>query len=124
MDRSQRAELGRKGEQAALDYLATRGYSVVARNWHCAGGEVDLILRHGRTLVFAEVRTRSSSSLVHPFETITAPKQRRVAKAAEAYLRRHGIEETEIRFDALAVTWTQEGPEVEHLEHAFETWSR
>ncbi len=123
MNQRKNIELGQKGEQAALDYLAEKGYSVVARNWHCPGGEVDLILRTGRTLVFAEVRTRSPGALVHPFETITAPKQRRVARAAEAYLRRHDLHETEVRFDALAVTFENDQPVVEHLEQAFETWS-
>ena len=69
---AQKDELGRRGEQVAAEWLQERGYTLVDRNWRCPAGELDLILRDGSTMVFAEVKTRSSLEFGHPFEAITS----------------------------------------------------
>ncbi|MBV8236318.1 MAG: YraN family protein, partial [Acidimicrobiia bacterium] len=61
MTRARRA-LGASGEQAAADWYVTNGYEIVARNWRCRDGELDLIVRRGRTFVFCEVKTRTSTA--------------------------------------------------------------
>ena len=109
-------ELGRRGEQVAADWLERLGYRVVDRNWRCATGELDLVLRQGKTLVFAEVKTRSSLEFGHPFEAITFEKSARLRRLAAQWCRDHAPVAAEVRIDAVAVTdaWS-ERPQVEHL---------
>jgi putative endonuclease len=109
-------ELGRRGEQVAADWLEALGYRVVDRNWRCRTGELDLVLRKGKTLVFAEVKTRSSLDFGHPFEAITEQKGARLRRLAAQWCRDHGPFAGEVRIDAVAVTdaWSEK-PKVEHL---------
>ncbi|NUU06742.1 YraN family protein [Leifsonia sp. C5G2] len=109
-------ELGRRGEQVAADWLEGLGYRVVDRNWRCPTGELDLVLRQGRTLVFAEVKTRSSLEFGHPFEAITSAKSARLRRLAAHWCREHAPAAADVRIDAVAVTdaWS-ERPLVEHL---------
>ena len=68
------AELGRRGEQLAVDHLEARGMAVLERNWRCRLGEIDIVARDRGDLVFIEVKTRSNSDCGHPFEAITPIK--------------------------------------------------
>lgn len=113
---AQKDELGRRGEQVAAEWLQERGYRLLDRNWRSASGELDLILRDGATLVFAEVKTRSSLEFGHPFEAITSRKAARLRRLAAAWCRERGPGSAEVRIDAVAVTdaWTDH-PLVEHL---------
>src|SRR4051812_35353249 len=79
-------KLGPKGEAYALDLLKKRGHKLLAQNVSCPVGEIDLVTRHGDTLVFVEVRARSSVQFGTPAETITRSKQQKVRRAAEWYL--------------------------------------
>ncbi len=93
-----------------------RGYEIVARNWRSRQGEIDLIARQGGTLVFCEVKTRSSGVFGEPFEAVTRAKQLRLRRLAAEWLRsapRTG--RYELRFDVASVR----GPAVEVLEGAF-----
>ncbi|WP_431220992.1 YraN family protein [Leifsonia xyli] len=109
-------ELGRRGEQVAAEWLQQRGYALIERNWRCPSGELDLILRDGATLVFAEVKTRSSMEFGHPFEAITSKKAARLRRLAAAWCREREPGSPAVRIDAVAVTdaWTAR-PVVEHL---------
>ncbi|MDO9225324.1 MAG: YraN family protein [Pseudomonadota bacterium] len=93
---------GAAAEQAAADYLATQGLTLVARNYRCRGGEIDLILRDGVSLVFVEVRERAGSAFGGAAASITATKQARLRLAAQHYLNRHGLD-LACRFDAVLV---------------------
>lgn len=93
---------GAAAEQAAADYLATQGLTLVARNYRCRGGEIDLILRDGASLVFVEVRERAGSAFGGAAASITAAKQARIHLAARHYLHRHGLD-LPCRFDAVLV---------------------
>ena len=97
-----RLRLGAAGEEAVARWYRRRGYRVIARNWRCADGELDLVVRKGRTLVFCEVKTRSSLAFGHPAEAVTAAKQRRIRGLAIRYLdgNRH---RGDLRFDVAAV---------------------
>ncbi|MGO4594113.1 YraN family protein [Leifsonia sp. 2TAF2] len=108
--------LGRRGEHVAADWLQERGYTLVDRNWRCPVGELDLILRQGTTMVFVEVKTRSSLAFGHPFEAITPEKAARLRRLAAAWCREREPGSVGVRIDAVAVTdaWTQR-PVVEHL---------
>lgn len=102
-----RAGLGRLGEQAAVEELTRLGYRLRTQNYHCRGGEADLVAEDGETLVFGEVKTRSSLRYGLPQEAVTPAKRRRLVLAAEAYLHAHaeepGIEDRPVRFDVIEV---------------------
>jgi putative endonuclease len=108
-------------EQLAAQWLVDRGLVLVASNQHAKGGELDLIMRDGQTLVFVEVRHRASSQHGHPLETITPVKQRRLIKAARFYLHRNGLS-CLCRFDVLAVTGPLHQLEYEWVPNAFEAF--
>ncbi|HCO43079.1 MAG TPA: YraN family protein [Gammaproteobacteria bacterium] len=77
---------GRDAEALAAAHLTKQGLAIVARNYRAAGGEIDLIARHGAELVFVEVRSRRSGAFGSAAESVTAAKRRRILKAAEQYL--------------------------------------
>ena len=91
---------GAAAEALAASYLATRGLTIVQRNYRCRGGEIDLIARDGEVLVFVEVRLRRNRAFGTAAESITAPKRRRLRLAARHYLARLG-REPPCRFDAV-----------------------
>ena len=95
---------------------------MVARDWKGFGGEVDLIAYDGPFLVFVEVKTRRSQDAGHPADAVDENKQRRITRAALAYLKRHGLLEHAARFDVVAITWQDEQskPQIEHYQNAFE----
>ena len=113
--------LGARGEREAARFLRRLGYKIVARSQRSRLGEIDLVAVDGRTVVFVEVKTRRSHDAGHPTEAIDADKQRRLTRAALAYLKRHGLLECSARFDVVAITWPDAGgkPTVEHLLNAF-----
>ncbi len=84
MDRN---ETGRRGEDAAAAYLERVGMTIEARNWRCPAGEVDIVARDEGEFVFVEVKTRRSDRTGTAEEAVSAAKQKRVARLAEAYLR-------------------------------------
>ena len=94
---------GREGEEIARRYLRDHGYLIVARNWHCRFGEIDLIARDDDTLVFVEVKARASSGFGGPEGAVTLHKQARLIAAARAYLR-DAKSEIPVRFDVVTVT--------------------
>ena len=104
-----RAELGRRGEQAAEAYLSEHGYVVVTRNWRCRHGEVDLILREGRCLVFCEVKTRRGRGFGEPLDAVTWRKVARLRRLASAYLAEAGGHAGPVRIDAVGILWGADG---------------
>lgn len=116
-----RIQLGRLGEQAALSYLVTQGYRILEQNWRCRAGELDLIAEIGTTLVFIEVRTRSSYSFGTPFESVDYRKQQKVRKLAQIYLNYGStLADQDLRFDVISVQLDASGrPAIDHLSGAF-----
>jgi putative endonuclease len=94
------ANTGAAAEQAAADYLVRQGLKLVARNFRCRGGEIDLVMRDGATLVFVEVRARTRADFGGAAESITPAKQGRIILAARHYLAQHKIDAA-CRFDAV-----------------------
>ena len=82
----QRADVGRRGELAAEARYVARGYRVVARNWRCRLGELDLVLARGASLVFCEVKTRRGSRFGGGFEAVDVRKRQKLRALAEVYL--------------------------------------
>lgn len=117
-----RKAVGQAAEDAAFDYLQTLGYVPIVRNWRCRSGEIDLILRDGKTLVFAEVRSRTSPERYGTaIEALTPRKCRQVRDTAAVYLRMKRAEDVPIRFDVVAVTFRTDGSvdELKHIPGAF-----
>jgi len=101
-------------------FLRARRYTIVARNYRCRAGEIDLVALDGRVLVFVEVRSRRGISAGTPFESVDGRKQMRVARVARQFLAERGWLERDARFDVVGVRFDCEPPDVEHLRSAFE----
>lgn len=112
---------GAQVERHAADWLMARGLTLEASNQHAKGGELDLVMRDGETLVFVEVRHRADCRHGHPLETITPTKQRRLIRAARFYLQRNRLS-CACRFDVLAVTGTPPRLEFDWVAGAFEAF--
>lgn len=111
------AELGRHGEQLAVDHLEARGMRVLDRNWRCGLGEIDIVARDGADTVFVEVKTRTTHDYGHPFEAITPIKLARLRRLAVAWCEATDAAVARIRIDAVAVLAPTESPAlIEHLE--------
>lgn len=109
-------EKGAYGEALALEYLKKRGYILLARNARFGHDEIDLILRDGDTIVFAEVKARSSLTFGSAREAVNTRKQRHMARAAQAYLQSAGQDE-KARFDVVEVDLRTKA--VSHIPDAF-----
>ena len=116
-----RRSAGRRAEATAVAWLEEREWTIVARNFHVRGGEIDLIAVHGDVLAFVEVRSRRSHTWGSPEATIGARKIRRIVNAARHWLARNGDGGKAIRFDVLALTGPPDRPEeVRHFPGAFD----
>ncbi len=107
--------LGAWGERLAERRYRTDGYRVLARNWRCPSGEIDLILERGDLVVFSEVKTRSSTAFGWPAEAVDRRRQARLRAAAATWIRSTGARPGEVRFDVVSVLPGR----VERLEGAF-----
>ncbi len=105
---TRRLLIGRRGEELAARWYAAHGYQVLDRNWRCRDGELDLVARRHRTLVFCEVKTRGSELLGTGAEAVTAAKQRRLRRLAGRWLadgaRGRHDRAWEVRFDVVSIT--------------------
>ena len=110
---------GGAGEDAALAAYTRRGYRLIARNWRCRIGELDLVLARGDILVFCEVKTRRGSAFGGGYEAVTGRKRAKVRSVAEAFLQESGARPRAIRFDVASVALRPAGAEVELFEDAF-----
>lgn len=112
--------VGRRGEELARGHLRRLGYKIVARNFTCPVGEVDLIALDGDTLVFVEVKTLQQEAGIDPVEQVHAGKQAHIRRVARFYISAKQAEDMPARFDVLAVTMGADGePHIEHIEDAF-----
>ena len=98
-----RTQAGREGEDAASHLYEHRGYRVIARNWRCRIGEIDLVLARGDTLVICEVKTRRGAGFGGGWEAVTPRKQAKVRAVAEAFLLAHRPAFGSVRFDVASV---------------------
>jgi putative endonuclease len=121
MAKSRAVDLGRAGEDLACDELRGRGYAILARRFRTRDGELDIVARDGRTLVFVEVKTRRSCRFGTPLEAVTPEKRRKIVAMAADYLARRRPGASPCRFDVVSVTFDGNGrPLVEIVRHAFE----
>lgn len=104
----------------ALKYLRRKKYEIVETRFRFARGEIDIIARDGKTLVFVEVKMRTSGAFGRPEEAVTPAKQQQVRKVAQGYLCKRWLGDVECRFDVIAIRSGDGGSfTIEHFEHAF-----
>lgn len=111
---------GPEGEAIAADYLVKRGYKIVERNFKCSIGEIDLIAWEGETLVFVEVKARSSSQFGGPEGAVTLKKQGKINLVALAYLQQKKLLTALCRFDVVGIVKEGNRVEINLFQNAFE----
>lgn len=111
-------ELGKTGEDLAINYLVNKGYKILDRNWRSGHKEIDIVALEGDTLVTVEVKTRKSNTFGEPDIAVGVMKQRMLTWAADAYVRYHNLD-VDVRFDIISIIFTDKGPLIEHIEDAF-----
>jgi putative endonuclease len=107
--------LGRRGEDLAASHLSDKGWEILERNYRTRLGEIDLICRDRNTIVFVEVKARTSAGFARPDESVTHRKQAKLRRLVEEYLVSHRLESRDVRFDVLGVTLGSRRAEFEHI---------
>lgn len=113
--------LGDFGEGLACEYLATLGYRVLERNFSCRAGELDIIALQGDTVVFIEVKTRSSEKYGLPSEAVSSAKQTKIVRTALYYLQRNRLLDYMCRFDVIEIIVDEENNhQIKLIKDAFQ----
>lgn len=115
---AQHNELGKEGEQQAIQYLRQKGYRILEKNYRFKKAEIDIIAQKGDVLVIVEVKTRSTDYFGNPEEFIDKKKIKLLVTAADHYVIDKDID-VEVRFDIVAILRKGNSYEIEHLEDAF-----
>ncbi|WP_308991599.1 YraN family protein [Mariniflexile litorale] len=111
-------ELGKKGEELAVDFLLKNAYDIVERNYRFDKAEVDIIAKKGNILAIIEVKTRSTIDFGNPQDFVKPKQIQRLVKAVDEYVIVNGLE-VEVRFDIIAIVKQGKAFQIEHLENAF-----
>ena len=117
-DNDTTTDTGQQAEALAAGFLKKRGLTVVTRNYRCRGGEIDLICRDGKVLVFVEVRLRRNAAFGGAAASVTATKQRRIILAAQHFLMANALTDDDCRFDCILLSGTSSN-DIEWLRDAF-----
>ena len=129
-----RKTIGLQGEHEAARYLRQRGYIIISRRERILNGDIDIVALDKRTVVFVEVRSKTTTERGHPAETIDARKKQRICSLANAYIKQHRLEDYSFRLDVVTVLFTSppsiqnrwlfgrssNTPIIEHFQNAFE----
>lgn len=110
-------ETGEKWERYAAGFLEKHGYHILEQNYRCRQGEIDIIARKGKLLIFAEVKYRGGNAMGSPEEAVNLKKQRKISRCALDYMTRRRISDIPVRFDVLAISGAGE---IRHYEDAFD----
>ena len=119
---NQSKEVARIGEELAAEYLTDRGYQILERNYRLRSGEIDLIVKQGKRIVFVEVKTRRTLKFGVPQAAVTSAKQKQISKLALSYLQANNLLDVPCRFDVVAVFLSSKSTptKLEHIQNAFE----
>jgi len=118
--RREKKELGRRGEEVAFRFLKKKGYRIIEKNYVCKMGEMDIIAKEKDTLVFIEVKTRTSALFGPPQLAVNFSKQRQLSKVALNYLKEKRLEDVKARFDVVAILLGGGEEEIELIKDAFD----
>lgn len=111
-------ELGKEGEEEAIQFLERQGYRIRHRNWRSGKKELDIVAEFQGELVVIEVKTRRNKRFGNPEESISEQKLRRIVTAADAYVRKFAID-SQVRFDIISLIGEKSPWEIEHIKDAF-----
>jgi putative endonuclease len=111
--------LGKEGEELAVTFCRKKGYRVLEKNYKTAFGEIDIIARDGKVVVFIEVKTRADDTFGYPFEAVNARKREKIRKVALCFMKKFK-QEVPARFDVLSISFEDGKKRVEHIIDAFE----
>jgi putative endonuclease len=115
-----RRRFGDRGEDSAARFFVARGFEVIARNWRCRSGEIDLIVQKGGTVHFVEVKTRRTATYGYPEEAITRRKLEHLRRAIETYLQSISVQPRAYQADALAIMLLPGSePEFHYIENIY-----
>ena len=117
-DKMDARDLGKLGEDIAVNYLVEKGYQVLERNWRSGHKEIDIIAMDGQELVIVEVKSRKSDTFGDPDIAVGADKQRMLIWAANTYVRYKNLD-VDVRFDVISIIITDTDKQIEHIEDAF-----
>ena len=113
--------LGKRGELEAERFYLKRGYWVIDRGFGKKTGEIDLIASDGQSVIFVEVKTRTSDSAGDPSEAVDEVKQRHITQTARLFAIKNQLENSPIRFDVIAIVWPEnEAARISHFPNAFD----
>jgi putative endonuclease len=118
--RREKKELGKKGEEIAIRFLRKNRYKIIERNYVCKLGEMDIIASEKDTLVFIEVKTRTSTAFGPPQLAVNSTKQMQLSKVALYFLKEKKLEDVKARFDVVAIVVGPKGEEIELIKDAFD----
>ncbi|QMU66033.1 MAG: YraN family protein [Flavobacteriaceae bacterium] len=111
-------ELGKKGEQIAIDYLVEKKYEVLEHNWRYQKAEIDIIAKKGNILIAVEVKTRTTGNFGDPQHFVNPKKIKLMVMAMNSYVFQKELD-IEVRFDIIAIIKNEVATSIEHLEYAF-----
>lgn len=111
---------GKEGEDLAVNYLKRAGFRIVERNFRCRFGEIDIIAKDGETLVFLEVKTRTSASYGDPEAAVDQAKQKKISLVSLHYLQSRNIADIPVRYDVVAVERSSAGDQIRLIKDAFD----
>lgn len=123
MSKINKKEIGLDGEAKAVAFLKKEGYKILEKNYTCNLGEIDIIAIHKKILVFVEVKVRSTDAFGSPELAVTKHKRRQIIRVAESYLSHNKIQDTDCRFDVVAISYNlnkQIAPAIKLLKNAFQ----
>lgn len=109
-------ELGKQGENMATKYLQKKGYKIIARNFECKQGEIDIIAKDKKEYVFIEVKTRQNFQYGKPCEAVNNQKKKHIYKATQYYIYSHKLENKFIRIDVIEIYKTNNKYYLHHIK--------
>ena len=115
---AQHNDLGKKGEQLAVDFLQQKGFTVLERNYRFQKAEVDIIIQKEDLICAVEVKTRSTPEFGNPQDFVKPKQIQQLVKAMDYYINENDLD-VELRFDIVAIIKNKLGTRIEHLEDAF-----
>lgn len=116
---NRRQTFGKTGESIAVRFLRSKGYRILEQNYRTGLGEIDIIARDRKTLVFVEVKARNSNKFGSPKAAVTTQKQRKISMVALQYLKSTAQTRVKARFDVVAICSTHRPPQIELVKNAF-----
>jgi putative endonuclease len=119
MPKTKNLQLGRAGEQAAVDFLKDSGYKIINTNYRTRLGQIDIIARDKKTICFVEVKARRSQDFGQPSEAVDVFKQRKISQVALIFLKEKKLLDSPARFDVVTINYYHQQPKIELIKNAF-----